>query len=184
VQRGSFPVARRFWAEMGDNSTEPDPGPGHSPRPAHPFLFSRSEFFGAPLPGEAVAGLLAAFEAGREAAFSRELDFMPWGGAYCAASPDASAFAHRDGLFLLKHSATVQPPVTAARRTSAHRWVTRSWDSVHPWGNGAVFPNFADPDLHDPAERYYGRNLPQLKRIKQHYDPGNRFRHSQSIPLP
>jgi hypothetical protein len=184
VQRGPFPVARRFWAEMGNGSTDPDPGPGHPPRPVQPFLFGRSEFFGAPLPGEAVGGLLAAFEAGQDTAVSRELDFMPWGGAYCAASPDASAFVHRDGLFQLKHSAVVEPPVTAARRTSAHRWVTRSWDSVHPWGTGAVFPNFADPDLHDPAERYYGRNLPQLKRIKHHYDPGNRFRHSQSIPLP
>jgi FAD/FMN-containing dehydrogenase len=179
---GPFPVARRFWAEMGEGAT--GPVAGHPPLPVHPFLFSRSEFFGNPLPGEAIGALLAAFAAEPEAGISRELDFMPWGGAYGRAVPDASAFAHRDGLFLLKHSAVVAPPVTAARRASAHRWATRSWDSVHPWGTGRVFPNFADPDLHDPAASYYGRNLPELKRIKQHYDPGNTFWHRQSIPLP
>lgn len=180
-QRGPFPVARRFWAELG-SSTVPDPGT--APQPAHPFLYSRSEFFSAPLPSQAIGALLAAFTADQEPGISRELDFMPWGGAYCRISPDASAFVHRDSLFQLKHSAVVKPPVTGGGSNSAHRWVTRSWDSVHPWGNGHVFPNFADPDLDTPASRYYGSNLPRLTRIKQHYDPGNTFRFSQAIPLP
>jgi hypothetical protein len=46
-----------------------------------------------------------------------------------------------------------------------------------------VFPNFADPDLDSPADRYYGSNLPRLLLIKQHYDPGGLFRQPQSIPL-
>jgi FAD/FMN-containing dehydrogenase len=178
---GPFPVARRFWAGIGEGA---GPAAGQLPPPVHPYLFSRSEFFSIPLPGEAIGALLAAFTAEPEAGISRELDFMPWGGAYGRAAPDASAFARRDGLFLLKHSAVVAPPVTGVRCVSAHRWVTRSWDSVHRWGTGQVFPNFADPDLQDPGGSYYGRSLPQLTRIKQHYDPGNVFRHSQSIPLP
>jgi len=177
-ERGPFPAARRFWAELGDHPDQPDSGP-----PARPFLFSRSEFFTAPLPGEAIGALLTAFTADREPGVSRELDFMPWGGAYRNTSADATAFVHRDGLFQLKHSAVVGPPTSEERSSRAHRWVTRSWDSVHPWGSGHVFPNFADPDLQAPGECYYGHNLPRLKRIKRHYDPGNTFGSGQSIPL-
>ena len=32
-------------------------------------------------------------------------------------------------------------------KDAAHRWVARSWGSVHPWASGRVFQNFADPEL-------------------------------------
>ena len=99
-------------------------------------------------------------------------------------SPDSTAFVHRDGLFQLKHSAVAEPPVTAGAQNAAHRWVTRCWATTHSCGSGLVLPNFADPDLDSPAGRYYGSNLARLRLIKQHYDPGGMFRHSQSIPLP
>jgi FAD binding domain len=33
----------------------------------------------------------------------REIDFLPWGGAYNQVRPDATAFPHRDELFLVQH---------------------------------------------------------------------------------
>ncbi len=186
-QRGPFPAARRFWAELGTDGSQPgasQPAGGPAAGPERPFLFSRSEFFHRPLPSGTITRLLDVFTGDRDPGVSYELDFMPWAGAYGQTSPEATAFVHRDGLFQLKHSAVAEPPVTAGAQDAAHRWVTRSWATTHPCGSGLVFPNFADPDLDSPADRYYGRNLARLRLIKQHYDPGGLFRHPQSIPLP
>ena len=186
-QRGPFAAARRFWANLGTDANQATASqPVRSPvaGPQRPFVFCRSEFFNRPLPADAITRLLAVLADETEPGVSYELDFMPWAGAYGQTSPDATAFVHRDGLFQLKHSAVAEPPVTVGAQNAARRWITRSWATTHPCGSGLVFPNFPDPDLDSPADRYYGANLSRLELIKQHYDPGNLFRHPQSIPLP
>jgi len=181
-ERMSFPETRRFWAEFGEAREEDrDDEIAQPPEPI--YLFSKSEFFGRPLPGEAVAVLLETFPLERVPGQSRELDFMPWGGAYNRVRPNAIAFVHREELFQLKHAVVVEPHASKADKEAAHRQVTRSWASVHPWGSGRVFQNFADPDLDGWADAYYGPNLDQLVRAKACYDPGNIFRFDQSLPL-
>jgi FAD/FMN-containing dehydrogenase len=178
----TWPQTRRFWAELGDTGEEL--GGSSTPEPSEELcLYAKSEFFARPLPAEAVGGLLAAFGEGRTSGESRELDFMPWGGAYNRRPPDASAFVHRDQLFQLKHAVVVDPDAPAASQAAAHRAATRSWASVHPWGSGRVFQNFADPELQHWAEAYYGPNYHRLVRIKARYDPSNLFRFQQSLPL-
>jgi hypothetical protein len=59
--------------------------------------------------------------------------------------------------------------------------VVRSWGSVHPWGSGRVFQNFADPDLREWPTAYYGPNLERLMRVNERYDPENLFRSDQSL---
>jgi FAD/FMN-containing dehydrogenase len=178
----SFPETRRFWAELpaGDELA----GHGSSAPPAQPaHLFAKSEFFKRPLPAEAAITLVENFVQGRASGQSRELDFMPWGGAYNRVRPDATAFVHRDELFQLKHAVVVNPDAPASLKRAAHRWVTRSWASVHRWGSGRVFQNFADPDLEDWADAYYGPNYQRLVRIKARYDPADFFHFHQSIPV-
>jgi FAD/FMN-containing dehydrogenase len=177
----SFPQTRQFWAQLG--VTEDGAGEGTQPDPTQPrHLFAKSEFFRRPLPSDAIAALVQTFPRGRVSEESRELDFMPWGGAYNRVRPDATAFVHRAELFQLKHAAVVDPPVTTAAAAAAHRWVLASWTSVHPWGSGRVFQNFADPDLENWADAYYGTNHDRLVRIKARYDPANLFRFHQSLP--
>jgi hypothetical protein len=53
---------------------------------------------------------------------------------------------------------------------------------VHPWGSGRVLQNFADPDLENWADAYYGPNLTRLVRVKARYDSVNVFRFDQSLP--
>jgi FAD/FMN-containing dehydrogenase len=177
----SFAATRRFWAQLG----AAEEGGGELPQaqvtPPH-HLYARSEFFRRPLPADAIAALLAALSEGRVAGEARELDFMPWGGAYNRRPPQATAFVHRDQLFQLKHAVVVAPDAPPADQAAAHRAATRSWASVHPWGSGRVFQNFADPDLEDWAEAYYGPNYPRLVRVKARYDPSNLFRFQQSLP--
>jgi FAD/FMN-containing dehydrogenase len=177
----SFAETRRFWAELPVGKA----GGGqaaHDPSAPPPHLVAKNEFFKRPLPAEAVAALVEHFVQGRPAGQFRELDFMPWGGAYNRVPPDATAFVHRDALFQLKHSAVVDPQASTDAKQAAHRWVTRSWASVHRWGSGRVFQNFADPELEDWAHAYYGPNYRRLVRVKARYDPTGFFHFHQSLP--
>jgi FAD/FMN-containing dehydrogenase len=177
----SFAETRQFWAELPIG----EDGAGHGPHARSeqpPYLFAKSEFFKRPLPAEAVAALLETFVQGRPTSESRELDFSPWGGAYNRVPPAATAFVHRDALFQLKHAAVVDPQASIGAKQAAHRWVTRSWASVHRWGSGRVFQNFADPDLEDWAGAYYGSNYDRLVRVKARYDPAGFFHAHQSLP--
>ena len=181
-ERMSFPETRRFWEELGEPATKDrDDAIAQPLEPV--YLFSKSEFFRRSLPREAVAALLETFSHERKPGESRELDFMPWAGAYNRVRPDSTAFVHREELFQLKHAVVVEPDVSEGGKEAAHRQVTRSWASVHPWGSGRVFQNFADPDLEDWADAYYGPNLDLLVRVKARYDPENVFCFDQSLPL-
>jgi FAD/FMN-containing dehydrogenase len=176
VELMSYPETQRFWSELGTGNGGPESSP-----PQHPYLLSRSEFFRRPLPTEAIAALVETFTGDRAAGQSRELDFMPWGGAYNRAPADATAFVHRDELFQLKHAAAVDLDTPLREKEAAHRWVNASWTAVHPWGSGRVFQNFPDPYLDGWADAYYGTNLDRLLRIKARYDPERVFRVHQSL---
>lgn len=177
AERLSFEGTRRYWAALGEDAAAPEDA-ATTPEPV--WLFARSEFLRRPMPAEAVSALLVAFARDRAAGESRELDFMPWAGAYNRVRPDATAFVHREERFQLKHAVTVEAASPMARR-AARAQVGRSWGSVHPWGSGRVFQNFADPDLRDWPAAYYGPNLDRLMRVNERYDPDNVFRSDQSL---
>ena len=176
---------KRYLAELGDAMAEGDDRLGGT-SPDEPssqgYAFSKSEFFRRPLPLEAIAALVQNFREGRVAGQARELDFTPWGGAYNRVHPDATAFAHRDELFLLQHAVVVEAGASAEEKVAAPSWLEWSWGLVRPWGSGGVYPNWPDPDLKDWARAYHGGNLERLARVKRRYDPDGFFRFHQSIP--
>jgi FAD/FMN-containing dehydrogenase len=143
---------------------------------------TKSEFFARPLPATATARLIATLAADRQPGQSRSIAFMPWAGAYNGPSPEATAFAHRDQLFLIEHEVVVDLSAPARDKHAARNWIRRSWHAVHPCGSGRVYPCFPDPDLADPGPAYYGANYTRLLTIKASYDPDNTFRFRQSIP--
>jgi hypothetical protein len=126
-----------------------------------------------------VAALVENLEEQRIPEQSRELDFTPWGGAYNRVPAEATAFAHRDGHFLLLHAAVVDPDALSAEREAARSWLGRSWATAHPWGSGGVYPNF--PDLEGWPRAYHGENLERLVRVKGRYDPEGFFRFHHSL---
>jgi FAD/FMN-containing dehydrogenase len=154
-------------------------GPDRPPRPGH--LYSKSEFFRRPLPGETVAALVEHLTQGLASGQTREVDFLPWGGAYNRVPADATAFVHRGERFLVQHLVEVGADAASAERGAARDWLARSWALVHPWGSGGVYPNFPDPDLRDWARAYHGTNYRRLRRVKAAYDPGGFFRFHQSL---
>jgi FAD/FMN-containing dehydrogenase len=163
VQHASYREAKRRLAQIGDETAE-----GHED--GHPFI--KSEFFRQPVPAEAVAALVEHFFEDTVTGQSRELDLTPWGGAYNRIRPEATAFAHRDERFLLKQAVVVDP---GADSEGARRWLERSWELVHPWGSGGVYPNFPEPGLDRWGEAYWGGNRERLLRVKAAYDPNGVF---------
>jgi FAD/FMN-containing dehydrogenase len=179
----TFPETTRFWAQLG--ATEAGAGEVLQPDvPQQPYLFTKSEFFRQQLPTGAIAALVENFISERVPGESRELDFMPWGGAYNRVRADATAFVHRDELFQLKHAATVDLEASKGEKGNAQRWVVRSWESVHRWGSGRVFQNFIDAELQNWTDAYYGTNYDRLVRVKAKYDPTGFFHFHQSLSLP
>jgi FAD/FMN-containing dehydrogenase len=157
VQPGSYREAKRFLSGLGEADEEDE---------RHPH--SKSEFFAQRLPADAIDALLAHL---RTAPAPAELDFSPWGGAYTRVARDATAFAHRDARFLLKHAIVVEPGAAAAGR----EWLARSWELAHPFGTGGVYPNFPDTDLDDWDVAYHGANRERLLAVKRRCDPDGVF---------
>jgi FAD/FMN-containing dehydrogenase len=160
-----YRAAKRHLAEHGPGDDQLEDG----------HLFSKSEFFEQPLPGEAIAALVDHLPEGRVPGQSRELDFTPWSGAYNRVPADATAFAHRSDLFLLKQAVVIDPAASAAS-DAGRGWLRRSWAAVHPWGSGRVYQNFPDPDLENPPRAYYAANHDRLVRVRERYDPDGFFR--------
>jgi hypothetical protein len=119
--------------------------------------------------------LVELFVRGRRPGESRKLDFMPWGGAYNRVPADATAFPHREELFLLEHSLVVPAGYDAASTAAARAWLSDSWELVHPSGSGGVYANFPDTDLPDEHRAYWGANLERVRRVKEKYDPERVF---------
>jgi FAD/FMN-containing dehydrogenase len=152
---------KNYLAERGPGDQEDEDG--------RPYV--KSEFFREPLPTGAVEALVELFVRGRRPGEARKLDFMPWGGAYNRVPANATAFPHREELFLLEHSVVVPAGFDAAATEAARAWLSDSWELVHPSGSGGVYANFPDTDLPDEHRAYWGANLERVRRVKETYDP-------------
>ncbi|TDD98206.1 FAD-binding oxidoreductase [Jiangella asiatica] len=170
VATRSFPETKVYLAELGAQIAAAPAEAGHP--------VSRSEFIGQALPGLAVEALVRHFGSARVPGQTRELDLSPWGGAYTRTPVRATAFAHRDARFLIKHAVTASSGSDGA---AALAWLDRSWELARPSGTGGVYPNFPDPRLADPLPAYHGPNLERLRRVKARYDPAGFFAFPQVI---
>ena len=173
-------AAKRYLEGLGSVENRELSDSERPPQPGH--LYTKSEFFRRLLPGETVTALVEHLTRGLAAGQSREVDFLPWGGAYNRVPAEATAFAHRSERFLVQHLVQIGANAASDERGAARDWLARSWALVHPWGSGRVYPNFPDPDLQDWAHAYHGTNYDRLCRVKAAYDPGGFFRFHQSIP--
>jgi FAD/FMN-containing dehydrogenase len=177
-QRQEFPAApisevKTRLAEVGANM-----GAG----PATAVDHSASEFYREPLPSAVASAVVNTVAAYRIPGQARELAFTPMGGAYNQMPADATAFVHREDLFLLEWTATTDPGKPAATRPVAAQWLSQVRDVLAGYGTGRAYQNFPDPELADPLTAYYGTNLPRLREVKARYDPDDFFHHRQSIP--
>jgi len=160
-----------------------------------PPEYAKSDFFTSKLPPDGIRTMLDQIELmGQVAAADGAaggVAFDALGGAINRVRPDATAFAHRNALFLAQYSTTWSPSPGAsdagagsAEVGNQRAWLASFHAAMRPYASGQAYQNYADPDLADWQRAYYGANYARLQRIKAAVDPANMFRFPQSIELP
>jgi FAD/FMN-containing dehydrogenase len=169
----SFLDAARTFAGL-----MPTPHMGNLDGIPPPQKFKNTSCFGySDLPSEGIAALLAQLESAPGPANLVQFDAL--GGAISRLAPDATAFCHRLARWNLQlQSYWSDPDDEAANR----RWIDETRAALAPFTRGA-YVNYADADLPDWAQAYFGDNLPRLQHVKAAYDPDDVFHFAQSIPL-
>jgi hypothetical protein len=147
--------------------------------------FARSDFFTAPLPRGGIRALLAGLERIRgingAAGGAGVVAFDALGGAVNRVPAQATAFVHRDALFLAQYSTSWTSPGEPSGVNNQHAWLNSCYRSLHRHASGQAYQNYVDPDLRDWRRAYYGANYPWLKLVKTTVDPANIFQFPQSI---
>ena len=104
-----------------------------------------------------------------------------FGGAVGRIGRRATAYVHRDARFsleLLGLWTSASPAVEAANLA----WIRHARLALAPFTSGEALQNYADRGLAGWKRAYYAENLERLVTTKHAVDPGNLFRHAQSIP--
>lgn len=145
------------------------------------YQFTRSDFFDGPLSTEAIQACVEQFQADRRYAQYRELELIPWGGAY-ARTDGTSSFLHRHARMMIRHTAVVGARSSEELRAHARGWADASRATVLRHANGHVYQGYADLRLDGWHRAYYGDRHSELQRVKRKYDPQCVFRHAQTLP--
>ncbi len=101
------------------------------------------------------------------------------GGAVGRVPRAATAFVHRDARFSVELVGLWDAPAASAANLA---WIAQARATMRPHLSGEAVQNYADSALTDWKKAYFGGNLARLRKVKKQVDPGNLFRHSQSIP--
>jgi FAD/FMN-containing dehydrogenase len=104
-----------------------------------------------------------------------------WGGAISRIPVDATAFVHRDAVWLMAYDASWTKRDN--RRTIRRNldWLERFDDVVQPFLSSQAYQNFTDRTLRDWRTAYYGDAYPRLQANKRAVDPDGVFRFPQAV---
>jgi FAD/FMN-containing dehydrogenase len=148
---------------------------------------AKSDFYDHPLPPAGIQAVIHAIEqrlSDPHLASGAGVGFDAYGGAINRVPAAATAFVHRDSLFLAQYStrwsATSSPAVVHANL----QWLSAFAHDMRPFASGEAYQNYIDPDRADWQRAYYGSNLARLRTVKAKYDPNRFFDFAQAIPAP
>jgi FAD binding domain/Berberine and berberine like len=150
--------------------------------PRSPLSLQRSRYMGESVPRSSWEQALAPFDTGRLSGQTHILEVIALGGAANDLDRTATAYVHRDSLFLTSYLAGIsQAPVSQTAAAVAQQWVNAGFAAIDPYSNGETYQNFIDPALGDWRQSYYAENYPRLVAVKAHYDPARVFAFAQSV---
>jgi FAD/FMN-containing dehydrogenase len=154
----------------------------HRPSVGYPFG-ARNRLTAKPLPEAAVAAMVSALERwpGGGHPEGAGVALFTWGGAINRVPSAATAFPHRDTLFLVSMTTSWSPDDPPALVSRNLAWLSSLHAELGEFASDAAYVNFADPDLADHRGAYYGPNLGRLTEVKRRYDPDRVFRFPQAI---
>jgi FAD/FMN-containing dehydrogenase len=107
-----------------------------------------------------------------------EIFFGLMGGATARPRPDATAYGHRDAIYVCNVHGRwdhVQDDHKCIE------WARGFFHEAAPYASGGVYVNFLTDDEPDRIKSAYGPGYERLVAIKQKYDPDNLFRMNQNI---
>ena len=93
-------------------------------------------------------------------------------------APQATAYPHRDALYVMNVHTRWDDPADDARCIA---WARDFFRDAAPYASGGVYVNFMPEDESERSLDAYGANYGRLAQIKAAYDPGNLFRANQNI---
>jgi FAD/FMN-containing dehydrogenase len=147
--------------------------------------YAKSDFFTASLSPAAIRILLAGVERLRgvpgASTGSGGIAFDAFGGALNRVPAAATAFVHRDALFLAQYTTEWAAGAAAAAVARQHAWLQGFYASMRRYASGQCYQNYLDPGLANWRQAYYGANYPRLAQVKAAYDPAQVFRFPQGI---
>ncbi|MET3564636.1 FAD/FMN-containing dehydrogenase [Leifsonia sp. 563] len=133
-----------------------------------------------PLPGERIAAVrdhLLTWP-GSSNPDGVDIALFALGGAVNDVAAEATAYVHRDALFIAQFNVnwSERDPASSLR---VHREWLDGLTALVP--STRAYQNFPDPYLRDPQQAYYGRNYARLRAVKSAYDPNGVFGYAQGI---
>jgi FAD/FMN-containing dehydrogenase len=107
-----------------------------------------------------------------------EIFFGMIGGATMKPAPDATAYSHRDTLYVCNVHGRWESPSDDQKVID---WARGFFKDSAPFATGGVYVNFLTDDEKDRVAAAYGPNYNRLVDVKSKYDPQNLFRMNQNI---
>ncbi len=147
-----------------------------------PFA-ERSRFHPKPLTEDGVAAILDALAKVPILGSKQHVEssFFAWGGAVAEVPATATAFVHRNDLWLQTFNCSWGPNDPQPEIDRLMAWQNDFYNAMKPFASDRAFQNFADPQLEQPLQSYYGENLKRLIDVKKKYDRNEVFTFAQSI---
>ena len=136
-----------------------------------------------PLPDAAIAALVGAVEsiAGRQGVGGGAVLLDSLGGAVSRVAPSATAFAHRDAFAVAQFIASWNAAGPASVADDMQTWLRDLYATARPLIGRGAYVNYADAELPDWEDAYWGANYPRLRQVKAKYDPDRVFDFPQAV---
>ena len=93
--------------------------------------------------------------------------FETAGGAIARPPAQPSAFAHRDIRYVVQYQSRWRPLSSDSVANANIAWTQAMYESVSSWLSGSAYQGYADPNLSDWQQQYYGAHLQRLRAIKR-----------------
>ena len=103
------------------------------------------------------------------------------GGAVARMAPSDSAFVHRNAFAIAQLYGSWDAAAPSAVVDATTAWLRQFHAKVRPLIGRGAYVNYADADLTDWEDAYWGTNYARLRQIKAKYDPDRLFDFPQAV---
>ena len=136
-----------------------------------------------PLSEAAIAALVGAIAslAGRPGVGGGAVLLDSLGGAVSRVAPSATAFAHRDAFAVAQLIASWNAAGPASVADDMQTWLRDLYATARPLIGRGAYVNYADAELPDWEDAYWGANYARLRQVKAMYDPDRIFDFPQAV---